>query len=218
MLNGIFPWFKVANYTIQNIGLLVEKLNSTPEQINKAAAKAVNKTTQQVFKDSIDAMMREVNLDESYIKKHFKIANRASPSNLRARITANARGTLLTRYPYLKTSDGVKVRVNAKGTYRNMKGAFVASNLRGSFSTGIAMRNKIAVQFLLKSLHKGQGATSAKRAKLAKLRRKAEQKPGGLYVPHARSINQLFISVREDVKKDAKVMLSDIFLMEMKAL
>lgn len=162
--------------------------------------------------------MDEVNLSESYVKKHFKIASRARPNNLRARISATARGTLLTRYPYLTYKDGVKVRVNAKGSYRPMKGAFVARNLKGSFATGIAMRNKVAVQFLLKGLYKGRGATAAKRAKLAKLRVKAEQKPGGLYVPHARSINQVFTSVREDVTDDAKVMLSDIFLMEMKSL
>lgn len=208
----------MANYTIKNIGLLVDKLNSTPEKINKAAAKAVNKTTQKIYLESIEMMMDEVNLSESYIKKHFRIASRANPNNLRARISATARGTLLTRYPYLAYNEGVKVRVNAKGGFQSMKGAFIARNLKGSFATGIALRNKVAVQFLLKGLHKGQGATAAKRAKLAKLRAKAELKPGGLYVPHARSINQIFTSVREDVADDAKVMLSDIFLMEMKSL
>lgn len=208
----------MANYTIHNIGQLVEKLNSTPEQINIAASKAVNRTAQKIHSESIERMMNEVNLSESYIRKHFKIANRATPNNLRARISATARGTLLTRYPYLATSDGISVRVNAKGGYRNMKGAFLARNLKGSFATGIAMRNKVAVQFLLSGLNKGRGATPAKRAKLTKLRRKAEQKPGGLYVPHARSINQLFTSVRDDVKDEAKILLSDTFLMEMKSL
>lgn len=204
----------MAKHKATNLNGLVTKLNSKPAVINKAASIAVNKTTQFAVGESIDLITTEVNLDPSYVRKHLKQVARANPNNLRAVIRANARATLLTRYPFTQTKQGVNVRVNARGGVRRLPKAFVVKNLRGSGASGVALRNKDAVAYFTKFINKGTGRTPGKQAKLNKIRAKAANKPHGVTVLHGRSINQLFTSVREDISDDIRTTMSDIFLGE----
>lgn len=174
------------------------RIKSRGETANKAAALAVNKATTYAIREAISDIQEEANLQQAYISKHLRTVSRASSKNLRAVIAANARETLLTRYPYRKTAKGVAVSVGVTG-YREIPKAFIVRGLRGSQATGIALSNKEALALFEKRFSKGQ-STPGKQAKLAKLRSKAKQKPRGIEVLHSRSINQLFTSSRTRIQ------------------
>ena len=100
---------------------------------------------------------------------------------------------------------------------RQLRSAFRVTGLRGSDATGIALRNKDAVAYFEKSA--GQGLkTTAKTSKLAKLRAKAASKPRGIHVLHGRSINQLFTSVRGDIKDKIDAFLLEDFVTQLNRL
>lgn len=202
----------MAVFSPNNVGALAAKLRGTEAVINRAMAQAINKTATYTKDRSIRRMQNETTLSSAYLNRHLKTVARASPSNLRAIIRANARATLLTRYPHTVTRNGVSVQVNAKGGRRFIRDAFVYSGLRGSNTSGIALRNKDAVAFFTRALRDGEGATPGKRAKLAAIRAKAERKPFGITILHSRSVNQLFESVREDVQPETRTFMREEFL------
>lgn len=186
------------NSSIFDVSDLKSRIKSRGETANKAAALAVNKATTFAIKQAITDIQEEANLQQGYISKHIKTVGRASSKNLRAVIAANARETLLTRYPYRKTARGVAVSVGVTG-YREIPKAFIVRGLRGSEATGIALSNKEALALFERQFSKGQ-STPGKQKKLAKLRSKAKQKPRGIEVLHSRSINQLFTSSRTRIQ------------------
>lgn len=208
----------MAKYAIHNIDALADKMRTTSSVINKAASLAINKTATYTREISARRIVNEVTLPIAYVNRHLKTVARASPNNLRAKISANARATLLTRYPYSVTSEGVHVRINQKGARRFIKDAFVISGLRGSGAEGVVLRNRQAVAYFTKALRDGEGATPGKRAKLAAIRAKAAAKPYGVTVLHSRSINQLFTSVREDVQPEVNDFMKSEFLKDLKRL
>lgn len=189
----------MAKYSVKNTGKLAELIRSKATDVDKAASNTLNKTATATISKSISEITKGVNLQPNYVKKHLKVVARASPTNLRTIIHANERGTLLTRYPHFKTKDGVRVAINKGSGYRELKGAFMVSNLKGSASTGIALRNTLAVEFFENAIAK-TGGSSAKNKKLRNIKVKAQAKPNGMEVLHSRSVNQLFTSVRDDVK------------------
>ena len=190
----------MAKYTAKNIKGLSDKVKGMDNVVNQAASLAVNKATTFARGTSIDHMLREVTLQESYIKKHIRVASRASPNNLVAQIDATARGTLLDRFNNIDAGKkGVKVQVNKGSSFKLIRASFKVTNLRGSSSTGIAMRNTDALRYYEDVISQG-GASSKLRAKVARIARKAGSKPRGIEVLHSRSINQMFLNIREDVK------------------
>lgn len=201
----------MTTYQATDLSDLIKKLGDKPNVINKAAADTINKTSTFAVRSSIDAIIKEVNLQPSYVKKHLKTVARAKYSNLRAVIQANQRGTLLTRYPHYMTESGVKVSVNKTGGYREIKGAKILRGLRGSGATGIAVRNKDAVRIFMDAMSNGK-RTPEKSRKLQRIISKARSKPYGMTVLHSRSINQLFTSVRDDIQPDVKKFMSITFL------
>lgn len=190
---------------------LISKIKANYEITNRAAAQALNKTATFAVNKSVDEITKSVTLAPEYVKKHFKVANRASPSNLSVVIYANERATLLTRYRFSQSRQGINVAINKGSGFTELRGAFKIGGLRGSQATGIAMRNKVAAEFFERAASKGK-RTSFKSAKLARLLAKAEAKPNGIYVLHSRSINQLFTSVREDVGPVATDFLIEDFI------
>lgn len=189
---------------------LKARIKARGEEANKAAALAINKTTTFAIKEAISDIQEEANLQQGYISKHIKTVSRASAKKLRAVVAANARETLLTRYPYRKTAKGVAVSVGVTG-YREIPRAFIVRGLKGSQATGVALSNKEALALFEKRFSKGQ-PTPGKQAKLAKLRSKAKSKPRGIEVLHSRSINQLFTSSRERIQPQITAFMINEFL------
>lgn len=185
---------------------LIKDLNNLDANATKNLAIAINETSEDITRKSIDEIADRVELQKSYISKHLFVEQKATTTNPQAIITGNARGTLLTQYPFEafeKTENnrgGVRVKVNKNGSSHDIQGAFKirlkAGASRGN-SQGIALRNKDALEYFERNLSKG-ARTTAKQDKLNKIRRKAASKPRGITVLHSRSINQLFDSIREE--------------------
>jgi len=204
----------MGKYSVKKTNLLADKIRKKSTTVNKAASLTLNKTATLTVKRSTELITNDVNLQPTYVKKHLKVAGRASPANLRVIIRANERGTLLDRYPSFKTKDGIRVAINKGGGYRELPGAFRVSGLRGSLSSGIAVRNRDAVAFFTASLAK-TGRTPAKSRKLQRIIAKARTKPNGIEVLHSRSVNQLFLTVRDEVKPDVDQFMLEEFLTQM---
>lgn len=207
----------MARYKATAPQRLMAKIKANYTLGNRAASLALNKTATYTNQQSVALITKEVNLPQGYVAKHLRVGSRASPANLSTSIFANERGTLLTRYPYMRTSDGIRVSVNKGSGFREIKGAFRVTGLKGSLTDGIALRNKDAVEFFKRSLSKGQ-RTSGKTSKLARIIAKAEAKPRGITVLHSRSVNQLFLSVREEVKPKSDAFLIEDFIAQLNRL
>ena len=190
----------MAVYRMADLGKLADRIIGKSEIVSRAAADTINKTATFSIKASIDAIIKEVNLQPSYIKSHIKTTARAKYDNLVAIVSANERGTLLTRYPHANTTTGYRVSVNRTGGFREIKNARLMT-LRGSGSKAIGLRNKDAVEYFQKALGKGK-RTSKKSRKLQRIIAKARRKPYGMTALHSRSINQLFTSVRTDIQPE----------------
>lgn len=207
----------MATYSVNELANLADKIRSHSKTADKASALVINRAATFAVKKSIESITSDVTLKSAYVKSKIKRVSRASPSNLRSTVVASDKATLLTRFTHFKTADGVKVRINQGAGFRSIKGAFIARNLRGSAASGIALRNSTAVGYFERSLGKGK-QTSAKAAKLARIKAKAEAKPNGMTVLHSRSINQMFQSTREDVQPELKEFMADGFLTDFKRL
>lgn len=205
----------------ESLGRLADKIRNMPKQADAAMALAINKTATFTARKSVDRIVGETTLKAGYVKQNLGVTGRASPDNLRAIITARARATLTGRFDHVETSDGVKLRVNRSGGYRTIKGGWVARNLRYSGGTGVATTFRVAIAAARAGLTRGMGATQRKVSKIAKLARLArtnERGLNGMYVHHSRSVNQLFTSVRDDVKPMVQRKLTDEFIKDFQRL
>lgn len=207
----------MARYKATAPQALVQKIKEKATIANRAAAQALNKAATYTTDQSVRMITDDVNLQPQYIKKHLRVVGRASPANLRTVIAANERATLLTRYPHMRTSQGMRVAVNKGSGFREIKGAFAVTGLRGSQASGIALSSRDAVDFFKLGLNKGQ-RTPAKSRKLQRIISKARTKPRSIEVLHSRSINQMFTSVRNLVKPKAEAFLIEDFLTQLNRL
>lgn len=201
----------MPNYKVSMLDKLSKKIIGKASKIDGYLANVVNRTATYARKRSVDQITNRVALPSGYVNQRLKVVSRASPKDLSATIRGRTRATLLSRYPYLKSKDGVKVKVNQGAGYEDIKSAFIIRSLRGSLATGLAMRNSVYYEFYKNLNHD----TPGKRAKLAKARERADNKPRGITVLHSRSINQLFDSVREDIQPEIYRFMADEFLKEL---
>lgn len=193
---------------------LIKKVLALSTDADKAAAQALNKTGTYAIERAVSAITQTHNLQSGYIKKHMTVANRASPSNLRIVIKANERGTLLTRYPYRKTRDGISVNVK-KGSSQNIRGGFVLNGLRGSGASGVALNLKNAIEFFKLSVNKGKPSTR-KNEKLQRMIDRYANKKRGVVVLHSSSINQMFEESLPDIKQQSESFLVADFFDQLK--
>ncbi|ANP79307.1 hypothetical protein A134_23115 [Vibrio crassostreae 9CS106] len=183
-------------FNVEDLTLLKKMITERGDAARKAAALTVNQSAIFAMKESIKEITSSVNLKESYVQGHMAVAGKATPNSLKAEVYANERGTLLTRYPFNKTAQGVSVAINKGRGYREIPQAFMVKSLRGSNAQGIALRNTEALK-----LYEAVGGSSGAK-KLSRLRAKAKSKPSGIHVLHSRSINQLFTSARDDINPE----------------
>tara|TARA_R110002124_G_scaffold47290_1_gene140903 strand:+ start:1461 stop:2078 length:618 start_codon:yes stop_codon:yes gene_type:complete len=200
----------MAVYDARKLTKLAGNVRDWDSKINSAAANALNRAATKARNDSVSEIFNRTTLSGSYVKERLTVAGRASPSNLRSIVQGVNRATLLSRFDYIKTSAGVKVKVNNRGGFKLIKDSFVVTNLRGSTSTGIAMSNVRAAAYYADAAI-GGGSQAVKR-KAIKLAIKAKTKPGGIHVLHSRSITQLFESVKVDVSPSVQLFLERTFL------
>lgn len=205
----------MARFTVQQLGALSNIITAKDTVINRAASLAINRTITYTRNQSINLMRQEVNLSDSYIRRNLRTAQRASPARLSGILRANTRQTLLTRYPFTRSREGVRVAVNARDGFQLIENAFVVTNLRGSNATGIALRNTSAVEHFKRAL---APATPAKRRKLQRIIAAARRNPRGIQVLSSRSINQVFTTTREDVEPRSLIFLNEEFLAQVRRL
>lgn len=190
----------MARYKASQVGGLAKKIRNKADKIDLVTSNSLNKTATYAKDLSAAEIRRNVNLSEGYLRGKIRTVKRASPSDLVAVIRSSTRATLLTRYPYRVTSTGVDVSINKSGGFVTINSAFVVKSLKNSGAKGIAVRNQIAAQIFEQNLARSRKVTSAMRAKVVKLKIRAKENPKGIYVLNSRSINQLFTSVREDIR------------------
>ena len=189
---------------LKTIEVLSDALKDMPKVANAAMADAINKTSTFARKEGVSAIVNDTTLKEPYVRSKIRPGKRAKYDSLRATVDAEQRDVLAGRYAHRATSEGVKLKIKAKGGYRQIKGAWITGALKGSgATTGIGVTFKAALSIMEKGLGKGKGATPGKAKKIASIKRSAaKNKRGwsGMYVLHSRSINQQFESVAEDIK------------------
>ena len=189
----------MATYTIKEIKDLSNRIRGKDKTVRKALVLVLNKSATFAKNESVTQIVSEVNLSPSYVKGRLVVAKRAKADDLTAIVRGEERGTLLQRYPYTLSSSGAVVRVNRAGSALTIKGARMV-HLKGSGEKVIGVFNKDAMEIFTAALSKGKGATAKKRKKLYNIERRAAAKPYGRTPLHSRSINQLFLSVREDIQ------------------
>lgn len=207
----------MSTWSVEKLADLSSLIKSKSSTVNSAASNAINKTATFTKSKSIDLIMDEVNLSKDYVSSKMSVVARASPANLRAIIQASDKATLLTRYPNSKVKDGMRVSVDKGTGFRTLKNAFTVTNLSYSNSTGIAMRNRDAAAYFKHAASSGK-RTGKKSRKLQRRLEAARKNPRGIYVLHARSVNQVFTSVRENVADDVKIFMADEFLKQFERL
>jgi len=189
----------MAVYKIENLGKLSAKLKKKSSTVDKAAVLAINKSVTFAIRESIDQITKEVNLQPTYLRKKIRRIGRAKVGNLRGVVGTSDRQVLLARFPHIKTKEGFKVAINAREGYKDIKGARLM-RLRSSGSQAISITNKAAYDAALEGLSSGQGSTSGKTKRTARLQNRAKMKPYGRTPLSSRSPTQLFLSTREEIQ------------------
>lgn len=90
----------------------------------KILSRSLNKTATKGRQRSSEEIRKQVALKAAYVKSKL-VVRRATYKRLQAKITAEKRGVLMTRYPYsqLKTG-GVSVKIKKNGARQKLRGAF----------------------------------------------------------------------------------------------
>lgn len=184
-------------YQAHDLVPLKARFKELPAEAQRIMVNAINTAAPTIHDKAISKMMDRVQLKRPYIQKHLRVKRLATLDRPRATIEGNTRETLLSRYPHQKTSKGISVAVNAGANPTNIFGAFIVKNLRGSGATGIAVKLKDAPKVAPRTKaakramrYKGNTSKSAKRAL---------NKP---FILHARSINQLFNTIKDELVPD----------------
>jgi hypothetical protein len=137
----------------------------------------------------------------------MKVVARARNNNLRAIVKSEDRRTLLSRYPFRVTPEGVSVSVK-KGSSRFIKNAKVIS-LRSGNGRGIALRNRDFFRYLKDTTPQ----KSTKRpAKISKALNASINSPRGWHVLHAASVNQMFEEKREEIQPQLSRFMTEVFI------
>ena len=191
----------MATFTADTINILSQRIRDKSKIANQASSLAINKSATFSIRESIERIISEVALQPNYVRQNIRTVARASANNLRAIVSANTRNTLLNRYPHVVTKSGVRVRINAKGGFKEIKGARIIRSLRGSGGAAIGVSNVDFARILSQA---GGVRTPRKSRKLQRALSRARRKPYGMTPLSSRSINQLFTSVRVDIQPELK--------------
>lgn len=188
-------------------GLFVEGLDELKDldkqvdsQIVQAAYRAINATADRARTDSAEEIRRQVNFPASYLKPsqgRLLVTQRASSDSLEAIITGRRRATSLARFVTSGTPGKKGVTVAVKpGRSVELPNAFLmklrsGSNVDTKNNLGLAIRTA-----------KGERPNSAY---------KPVRVADGLWLLYGPSVDQVFKTVREDVRPDAESYLASEF-------
>lgn len=162
----------------------IDRVNNALKSIKNGANKALTRSLNFVLKKarvSASTEIREdVNLTKKYVDKKLKTSF-ATSSDLKAVLSAEKRGTLLTRFPHKKLkSGGYSVKVKKSGKTIKMRSGIFVPNLKNSGATGLALPFKIAQE-----------------------RKKGPVKQSsGIYVLHGPSVSQVMVAVKDKIMPD----------------
>jgi phage/plasmid primase-like uncharacterized protein len=140
----------------------------------KILSRTLNKTATRAQKRSSEEIRKQVNLKAAYVKGKLRIS-RATFKKLSARLSAEKRGVLMTRYPHsVLKRGGVSVKIKRSGGRAKVPGAFITTVRAGAKTVEV-----LAIQ-----------DRSGKKYKTGNSKMKV------LYSP---SVSQVFNDVRDDV-------------------
>ena len=178
-------------------------LEEIPEKILRAAARAVNRTTERTRTAAGREIRKQVNLPARYVNDNLFTGGAATPEKLEREIVGRFRATSLARYASgtpesTRKAGGVRLTI-APGAARFMKRAFLV-RLRGTGGdTGANANIGLAIR-----LKPGETIRN-KKVSLTITK-------SGLALLYGPSIDQLFTTVRDDVSPEASDFLEREFL------
>lgn len=98
----------------------------------KIISRALNDTAKKGLQRSSEEIRKQVALKATYVKGKFRIS-RASYKRLQARLIAEKRGVLMTRYPHtMLKRGGATVKIKTSGSREKLPGAFKTTVQAGS--------------------------------------------------------------------------------------
>lgn len=158
----------------------------------KVLSRSLNKTATKARTVSSKKIREQVSLKAAYVNSKLKI-KRATWKNLTAKLEAEKRGVLMTRYPHTLLKSGI-ISVKIKKTGRRAK-------LSGAFKTTIRAGGKTVDVIAVRDPEGGRYSTGNSKFKV-------------LYSP---SVSQVFSSVRDQVDDDMSVYLLNVTEQELNA-
>ncbi len=180
-------------------------LDTIPDRVLRAARAAVNKTTDRARAASAREIRQQVNFPARYLdpsEGRLVVSQKATTSNLEAKITGRTRPTSLARFtqgnPKPGDRNGIRVAVSAGGATRNLPRAFVIRLRAGS--AALDTKSNLGLAIRTKNGEPPRGAYKPK--KLGE----------NLWLLYGPAVAQVFKSVREDVAPDSAEYLEQEFL------
>lgn len=190
------------NYVFAIEGLdSLSNFDELKPKILRAAYRAINATSDRARTWSANEMRRQVNFPAGYLRgadSRLRVTQRASSNKLEGIITGRQRATSLARFVTGKTGDGKGLRLTVKpGAATEIKGAFLMPLRGGTRDPGRNGNVGLAVRT----------ARGQRPSKAYKPVRVSEN----LWLLYGPSVDQVFKSVREDVRPEVEAYLDKEF-------
>lgn len=186
-----------------------ELLERAPAEALELASSALNDAAEQAREEGIDAIAKRYNLSRKYISDRLTVRKRAGLTSLEARIGANTRPVLATRYGAKQATTSAPGAVGDpyRGIAPGQKGAgSIPWSVRRS-GGGKAWRNAFFVSL------KGSGAWAlVARYGSGKGLDPEQDWRQNLDVVHSLSVDQAWRSIRDEVAPSAMALAQERFL------
>lgn len=109
----------------KGIDVLARGFEKADKNRPKEVARAINSSLRKARTLSNRAVREELALSQKYVNERIDDSNKASYSNLRARLSVKGRPILWGRFKYKATKKGVSAKVNKSAGRRSGPGGFV---------------------------------------------------------------------------------------------
>lgn len=177
-------------------------LESLPQNILTAAARAINRTTDRARTSAARQIREEVAFPASYLNPsqgRLVVSKKANAESLEGVISARTRATMLARFAGGGTPGkaGVTVEV-APGFAKYLKRAFLI-RLPAGRGGDVETKSNLGVAIRLK-----EGEVIQNKRVMSRIK-------GNLYLLYGPSVDQVFKSVREDIGPETSDFLADEF-------
>lgn len=198
--------------TTESLPGFADLLRRVPVQTLTAARVALNRAADYAREEGVDRLSKKYNLTSKYIADNLQVRTVATRASLEARIAANNRAVLATRY-------GARPRtVAAPGAKGNPAGGVPAGQkIAGSSAWGILRGGASKAwdnAFFIRLKGSGAFAMIARYGSGAGLTRSADWKQN-LDVVNSLSVGQMWRFTRDEISPQAMALAAETFIEEM---